>query len=407
MKIFGFGRDAFSICVALATLAGCASQPGSLPQNSAIAPARTPSHRILPASSFKVLHNFDGDPDGEAAVAGLDNVKGTLYGTTFFGGEHGVGIVYSISLDGAEKVLHSFGHGSDGVFPLAGLIHIGDTLYGTTEDGGTSDKGTVFSIGTDGIEKVLHSFGGGSDGAKPFGGLSVVDGTLYGTTSEGGTSNKGTVFSIGTDGAEKVLHNFGGGSDGATPLAGVSNLDYTYGGNTLYGTTKNGGTSDKGTVYSIDIYGTEKVLYSFGGGSDGAHPEAGLTDVYGTMYGTTLAGGTSNEGTVYSIDLIDTEKVVHSFSGGSDGESPYAGLIYVSGKLYGTTFLGGGYGCFGHGCGTVYSITTDGTEKVLYDFYGPDGAKIEAGLLHHGGKLYGATSEGGRYGRGTVYALTL
>src|SRR5581483_907601 len=205
MEIFDRGRNAFSMSVAVAMLAGCSGSPplgapGSTPQTSAMAPARALAHRMLPASSHKVLHSFYGHPDGEAATGGLDNLNGTLYGTTFYGGTHAVGIVYSISTDGVETVLHSFGAGSDGIFPYARLIHVQNTLYGTTRDGGTSDKGTVYSISTDGVETVLHSFGGGPDGAKPFGSLTDVDGTLYGTTSEGGTSDKGTVYSITLDG---------------------------------------------------------------------------------------------------------------------------------------------------------------------------------------------------------------
>jgi uncharacterized repeat protein (TIGR03803 family) len=160
-------------------------------------------------------------------------------------------------------------------------------------------------------------------------------------------------------------------------------------------------------VYSIGTDGTEKVLYSFGGGSDGAYPAEGLTDVYGTLYGTTDEGGTSDKGTVYSISTDGTEKVLHSFGGGSDGDGPFAGLIDVNGTLYGTTFLGGDHGCYQSGCGTVYSISTDGTEKVLYRFDGYDGAQPEARLLHHNGTLYGTTSTGGTYDRGAVYALAL
>jgi uncharacterized repeat protein (TIGR03803 family) len=325
MRFSLLGRNALGGSLAAAMLAGCGAlplspsngqddmqppigAPGAMPQTSAIAPARTLVHRTLPASSFKVLHSFDGDPDGEApggALNALYDANDTLYGTTFYGGTHRIGTVYSVKLDGTEKVLHSFSGGSDGIFPFSGLLQLSDiddeAQYGTTRDGGTSDKGTVYSIRPDGTERVLHSFGGGSDGAKPFG---------------------------------------------------------------------------------------------------------ALTDVYGTLYGTTSEGGTSDKGTVYSIDLDGKEKVLHSFGGGSDGDGPYTGLIDVNGTLYGTTFLGGSESCFGFGCGTVYSISTDGKEKVLYTFAGYDGAKPEGSLLEHYGKLYGTTSMGGRYDRGTVYALT-
>ena len=35
-------------------------------------------------------------------------------------------------------------------------------------------------------------------------------------------------------------------------------------------------------------------------GSNGANPEAGLTDVNGTLYGTASGGGTNGDGTIFS-----------------------------------------------------------------------------------------------------------
>ena len=40
----------------------------------------------------------------------------------------------------------------------------------------------------------------------------------------------------------------------------------------------------------MSLSGKEKLLHSFGYGTDGATPLAGLIDVSGTLYGTTSAG---------------------------------------------------------------------------------------------------------------------
>ncbi|MGA7246356.1 MAG: choice-of-anchor tandem repeat GloVer-containing protein [Candidatus Cybelea sp.] len=187
-------------------------------------------------------------------------MKGTLYGTTEFGGKHNRGTIFSITTAGVEKVLHSFGKRSDGSQPLAQLVHVGSTLYGTTSSGGAYTCGryrcgTVFSITTGGMEKVLHSFNG-TDGQGPAAGLLDVSGTPYGTTSKGGAytcaaATCGTVFRITTRGAEKVLHSFAGSSDGALPLAGPIKAN-----GALYGTTSLGGGSGCsgngcGTVFSM------------------------------------------------------------------------------------------------------------------------------------------------------------
>lgn len=75
-----------------------------------------------------MLYNFGGgSTDGANPYAGLINVNGTLYGTTFDGGAHGygtypAGTVFSVTRSGAEKVLYSFGSSSAGAFgPYAGL----------------------------------------------------------------------------------------------------------------------------------------------------------------------------------------------------------------------------------------------------------------------------------------------
>jgi uncharacterized repeat protein (TIGR03803 family) len=232
-------------------------------------------------------------------VAGLINVKGTLYGTTFLGGANGDGTVFKLTTSGTETVLHNFPTGSrDGYFLYAGLLNVKGTLYSTTYAGGASSFGTVFSITTSGAETVLYSFKGApGDGLFPYAGLINVKGTLYGATYEGGANYDGTVFAITTSGAETVLYSFKGGSgDGEDPEAGLINVK-----GTLYGTTYEGGANGDGTVFKITTSGAETVLHSFGGLGDGALPLAGLLNFEGTLYGTTYEGGANGDGTVFSL----------------------------------------------------------------------------------------------------------
>jgi uncharacterized repeat protein (TIGR03803 family) len=394
-----------------------------MPQAPALA-ARTSS------TNYKVVYSFSAHPDGRRPEASLIDVGGTLYGTTRIGGAHrfcyyynvGCGTVFSVTPGGKEKVLYRFRQSPDGSHPLAGLINVGGTLYGTTSTGGSYGTvcsypsrylcGTVFSVTPSGTEKVLHAFGAGSDGSYPVASLVEVNGAFYGTTKTGGVygghyNRGGTVFSITPSGAEKVLHSFGNGNDGSYPLASLIALK-----GKLYGTTWRGGTG-AGTVFSITPSGEEKVLFSFGGtGTSGVQPEAGLINVKGTLYGTTTWGGGSGCassryqhgcGTVFSVTPRGTEKVLHSFGGSSsDGEAPEASLTEVNGMLYGTTSGGGTYGK-----GTVFSITTSGAEKVLHSFGGSlDGSVPVAGLIDVRGTLYGTTYMGGAYGDGSVFALT-
>jgi uncharacterized repeat protein (TIGR03803 family) len=270
---------------------------------------------------------------------------------------------------------------------------------------------------------VVHNFTGGNGGAVPFNGFTVGENgggnahitaplpgsaTFYGTASSGGASNYGIVFSMNTSGEESVLHNFSGGTDGATPYG---NLAIDKSGN-LYGTTTAGGASGLGTVFEVSG-STETVLYSFNGGTDGADPIAGLIqDATGNLYGTTSQGGVNGNGTVFELAAPKakggswTESVLYSFGAGSDGSDPFGGLSFDSaGNLYGTTSAGGAYGF-----GTVFQLVAGAnwTENILYNFQDAnDGAVPYAGLISDkAGNFYGAATEGGANGGGTVFELT-
>ncbi len=227
------------VIITLGFIAGCGGSqpsigvPGAMPQAPAIPPARTMLHHIgIASSSYDVLHSFGKRHDGGTPYASLLDVNGTLYGTTYQGGEYGDGTVFSVTTTGTEHVLHSFGSGQDGSGPYASLLDVNGTLYGTTVAGGKYTFGTVFSITTTGTEHVLHSFGGGYDGNGPDASLLSVNGTLFGTTSRGGRYGLGTVFSITVAGVERRLHNFRFRSDGAYPAANLIDVN-----GTLYGTT--------------------------------------------------------------------------------------------------------------------------------------------------------------------------
>jgi uncharacterized repeat protein (TIGR03803 family) len=324
-----------------------------------------------------------------------------------------LGTVFVLTGDNTDKILHNFpSFGNDGTYPTAGLIDVGSTLYGTTSKGGKYGYGTVFRMSTSGSEKVLHNFPSFSnDGKVPLGGLIDVGGTIYGTTWEGGSNAVGTVFTITPSGAEKVLYSFKNNPDGAAPFAGLTNVS-----GTLYGTTQLGGTDGNGTVFRITTRGKEKPLYSFGSkGDDGLNPAAGLTYAYGALWGTTQYGGTKCAksrgcGTVFSITTGGTETVQHNFAGGNDGAAPYAGLTNVSGTgfLFGTTSEGGKYGSNG----TVFEISLRSTRSGSYGYYlshtfgnGTDGRTPYATMIYVAGNLIGTTDGGGISGYGTVFSL--
>lgn len=360
------------------------------------------------AGTHTVLYSFGTGGDGSNPAASMTAVGANLYGTTPGGGASSSGTVYQVSKTGAEKLVYSFQNSpNDGATPKAPVISVGGTLYGTTEYGGSTacsgGCGTVFGVSTAGTETLLYKFQGGNDGANPTAGLVNIKGTLYGTTYYGGGTNTyGTVFAIAPAGTEKVLYAFKGGSDGANPMGGLLKI-----GSKLYGTTYTGGSSYYGTVFSLTTAGVKKTLYSFKDGSDGAYPEFSLTSIGKTLYGMSLYG-TNHLGTVFSLSLRGSFKTLYSFQGGNDGSDPEGSLINVGGTLYGVTYSGGSTSlCNGYGCGTVFSVAPkNGAETVVYAFQGgSDGLDPEAGLTTVKGAIYGTTASGGANYNGTVFSV--
>ena len=94
---------------------------------------------VTPSGSETVLHKVT-DKQGRffsQLTLGPKSPSGglALYGTGFARGAYGYGTIVRVSLSGAVTVLHDFAGGNDGALPLAGLIDVDGTFYGTTYRG--------------------------------------------------------------------------------------------------------------------------------------------------------------------------------------------------------------------------------------------------------------------------------
>jgi len=393
------------------------------------------------AQSYTVLHNFTGGADGSTPYGGLNmDSAGNLYGTTCgiycLGAGSNWGTVFRLSQRGLGWVLttlYTFQGGPDGSSPTGRVVFGRDgNLYGTTIYGGHngcggSGCGTVFKLtppsanvppnATAGwIKTTLYGFLAGNDGKEPMYGDVVFDqaGNLYGTTAGGGPQGAGTVYKLTPSGGgwtESVIYAFTGGGDGAEPLGtlyiadngGVAGSAFTGGrGSCLAG-------EPCGTIFELTPSAsawTENTLYTFQGGSDGGNPIGGpLGCVDTSCIITASQGGMAGGGRVFILNngLFD-----HEFAGSGNTPGPWASLTGSETGLYGTTYEDGAYqmgsvfmlsGCAGWGY-------TD-----LHDFSGTDGSYPVSSLVYQsgsgGGVLYGTTSQGGAYGYGVVFALTL
>jgi uncharacterized repeat protein (TIGR03803 family) len=260
----------------------------------------------------------DGEAPGYADL--IFDPAGNLYGTTSFGGGGGMdcsgtscGTVYELTPSGGswtESVLYRFNPQPDGYDPYSGVIRdSAGNLYGTTFYGGTYGPGVVYELipsGSGWTENILYDFQGGSDGGNPVGNL-IFDqsGNLYGgnLTGGGGSDSAGVVFELTP-------------SNGIWTLTPIYAFTGTYGGGPAASLVMDAAGSLYGTTYADGLYGFGNVfkltpsgggwmytsLYDFTGGSDGANPgSTPVFDANGNLYGTTRSGGAFGKGVAFEI----------------------------------------------------------------------------------------------------------
>jgi uncharacterized repeat protein (TIGR03803 family) len=253
---------------------------------------------------------------------------------------HTVGGTVSGLADGASIVLQNNGGdtltaSTNGSFTFATGIAFGSTYsvsIGTQPPyQGCSVRSGAGAIGNADITnvevhcplvQVVWNFGFGTDGSQPFGALIVgPDGNLYGATEYGGDSIFGTFYKVTPDGTESVVSSFAGGSEGSDLKGGV--IRGTDG--NFYGTSYYGGANDLGTIFKVTPTGVVTTLWSFGSGTDGELPQSGLLQGKdGNFYGVTASGGSTGYGTVFKVTPTGVETVLWNFGTGMDGFFPLA-----------------------------------------------------------------------------------
>lgn len=290
-------------------------------------------------------------------------------------------------------------------------------MFGVCRRGGSAGLGCIVRVRTDGGYTVMRSFAASnSDGRYPNGGLTFVGvngvGYLYGTTPEGGLNNGGTLFRIRYDGTDySVLKHFGDSLDGArTPYGSM-----VFVGDSLYGTTYAGGVDDLGTLFRYRVGpGVFTVRWNFGSDPDqGVLPAGGLTATRengsgDALYGLASYGGTNGTGTLYRFDDLNqgTFAAVKHFGASSTDARHPRGRVAISTNL-GVRYVGVSTQGGEFGKGTVFAIGSD--PEVLHSFKGgeDDGELPLAGPVICEGVAMGVASRGGRDEAGILFRVGL
>lgn len=409
---------------------------------------------MVPASSGNIVE------DGQYPETGVVfDAAGNMYGTAPSGGRNAQGVVWERTRSGRYEDLHDFGGivigangtcGPDGGAPVAPVSLDGaGNLYGTTYFGGLNGHGVIWEITRTGRYRDIHDFGGLAltaqgtpvlDGEEPQCAVTFdCSGNMYGTTMYGGINRRGMIWKLSPSGTYTDLHDFGGmifnqdgilGYDGFNPQVGVT-IDKQ---GDLFGTAYNGGSHFWGIAWELTRLGTYKDIHDFGGsivdhngdfGSDGLLPYTRVTvDTSGNLFGTASYGGAFGEydGMVWEITRLGVYCDLHDFgstvpnadgSYGPDGMQPECDVaIDEAGDLFGTTIFGGP-----QNVGVIWEITHLGDYQDLHDFGGmvtnasgarvADGSEPTGGLTFDtAGNLYGTVSGGGQAGEGLLWEIS-
>jgi len=300
------------------------------------------------------------------------------------------------------------GGATDVCYPIGTIVQGRDGyIYGTSENlkygggdgcGGASGLGGVFKITPDGAESLFASVPAGFTHCG--GGLMLAsDGNFYGTCLTGNPATGfGSIFKVTPEGVWSDFYDFTNANGDAYPnFPPIQGVD----GN-LYGLTGSGSFGSAGTIYKITLTGVYSNLHTFSGGD--AYPyygnlmQASNGNFYGPIASCPSGGGF---GCIFEITPKGVYKDLYTFTG-TPARSPYSTLIQGStGLLYGITDSGGS-----NGQGIIYSLTTSGKLKVVYNINGSVDGNLTSILQATDGNFYGAANTGLDENAGALYELT-
>src|SRR5579862_1283988 len=305
-KLFSINCQPRTLAGAFILLLVASFTPGAQGQSYIAAPTRNPNCPPLQGEFADIFDFAPQEQNGGAASNLAIDRAGNLYGALAIGGNHTQGLLYKLSQRGSGWLL--------------------DPLY---------------------------NFLGGDNGGNLGNVVLGPDGALYGEASTGGIQACGN---NGSSYCGEVYRSTPGPTACATALCGWN----------------------------------EATLYQFNGNTDAWGGTVSAFDHAGNLYGISLSGGAYGQGAVFELTPSQggwTEQVIYSFTGGSDGAHPSSLLVGHDGNLYGTALAGG------INFGVIFQLVSSGdswSENVLYTFQHLYTAYEPGGLIQdNSGNLYG------------------
>ncbi len=370
--------------------------------------------------SHEVLHSFAGGPVGAAPKAGVTVAKGTIIGSTTYGGKvdcteepHGWGcgtfwqMLPPDGKNGAWKydVFYTLPGGTGLRLPDSEFTRSGDQIVGSTQRGGRFDKGAFLvlvpskskpdgGVGPQSVIleegcKIIWELEGSTELEQP---VSIFDFFDQKKRPSGPVIYHAAAMSAGDDDCVGATNGCGG----------VGSLSAPGGAELATASAK----KDDGWSFTVNhsFLGAKKGGFPISGGGE---DEDGV--LYGSAYGGVPCKAFINSlgcGVIYRMTPPPKKggtwgyEVIYSFKGGKDGDRPIGRMaLDKAGRLYGVTTYGGKCAFVPNGgCGTIWRLTPPKKKgeawkhEVLHAFdAATDGKWPSSGLTRAGDDLFGAT----------------
>ena len=351
----------------------------------------------ITTAQIQVIHHFEGGYKGSYPIGNLHLIDDVLYGCTF--GDiiaKDTGNLFKIDTDGlVYESIFAF-RDSFGNSPECMILH-NDVLYGNTKFGGKNEDGSLFKYDISQSKLTnLFEFDKYTKNSTPDNKLVLLDSFLYGVAGGGSfVSDSGSLFKIKIDGTQyqKLFEFKNPKTQGIYPFGRLVRK-----GNVLYGATKQGGIHNYGVLYQIDINGSGfKVLHNFDSFLNQVYPNATPILIDTWFYGSKGYNATNiSAGVLYKVSINGN---FFKIIGASNSNLFSPNLVYKNGHIFGETSKGGFYNK-----GTLYKLRVkDEVFTFLNDFNGYNGVEPIGELLLDDQFIYGTASKGGTKNLGTLF----
>jgi len=288
--------------------------------------------RVTPSGATTALYSF---PRGGRRYTPLDPLvqgsDGALYGVET-SRDFNTSVIFRLTLDGQFSELQSF----DDTFPSSLTLGRDGHLYGTTVFGGAHGVGELFRMSNTGGLKVIASLDSSTPNAAQGAPLEGDDGNFYFGAAGGGSHGFGGLLQVSPDGTVTTLYEF----TGTGPISGrpTGPLAYDAAHEYLWGETVDTGEASEVVVFRYKAGAVEDIgslsylnagpvalgpdgvhfyvnsrtnVYSFAPGEGGRKVavlpgkadgnERLIFNPAGSMFGTTIDGGTDDGGTIFKV----------------------------------------------------------------------------------------------------------